>query len=31
MDIVWMVLRDRLDPLIAQLTALLPDENEGGA
>lgn len=31
LDIVWMVLRDRLDPLIAQLTALLPDENEGGA
>ncbi len=29
LDIVWMVLRDRLGPLIAQLAALVSDESEG--
>jgi uncharacterized protein with HEPN domain len=30
LDLVWMVLRDRLDPLIAELAALVPGETEGG-
>jgi uncharacterized protein with HEPN domain len=30
LDIVWMVLRDRLGPLIAELAALIPRESEGG-
>jgi uncharacterized protein with HEPN domain len=29
LDLVWMVVRDRLPPLIVQLAALIPDENEG--
>jgi uncharacterized protein with HEPN domain len=29
LDLVWMVLRDRLSPLIAQLAALVPEESEG--
>jgi uncharacterized protein with HEPN domain/predicted nucleotidyltransferase len=28
LDLVWMVVRDRLPPLIVQLAALIPDENE---
>lgn len=31
LDIVWMVLRDHLSPLIAQLATLIPDQSEGGA
>ena len=31
LDIVWMVLRDRLGPLIAQLATLIPDESDGEA
>ena len=31
LDLVWMVLRDRLGPLIAELTALVPDESESGS
>jgi uncharacterized protein with HEPN domain len=30
LDIVWMVLRDPLGPLIAQLVALVPGESESG-
>jgi len=30
LDLVWMVLCDRLGPLIAQLAALIPDDKEGG-
>lgn len=30
LDIVWVVLRDRLGTLIAQLAKLVPGENEGG-
>jgi len=26
LDVVWAVTRDHLDPLIAQLTRLIPDE-----
>jgi uncharacterized protein with HEPN domain len=29
LDIVWNVVRDHLDQLIAQLTRLIPDDNEG--
>ena len=29
LDLVWMVLRDHLSPLIAQLAALVPEESEG--
>ena len=29
LDLVWVVLRDRLGTLIAQLARLVPDENEG--
>jgi uncharacterized protein with HEPN domain len=28
LDLVWMVVRDRLSPLIVQLAALIPDERE---
>jgi uncharacterized protein with HEPN domain len=31
LDIVWMVLRDHLGPLIAQLRALVPNGSESGA
>jgi uncharacterized protein with HEPN domain len=30
LDVVWMVVRERLDPLIAQLMHLIPNEGEGG-
>ena len=30
LDLVWMVLRDRLGPLIAELARLIPDESEDG-
>jgi uncharacterized protein with HEPN domain len=30
LDLVWMVLRDHLDPLIAELGRLIPGESEGG-
>jgi uncharacterized protein with HEPN domain len=29
LELVWMVLRDRLDPLIAALAGLIPGEREG--
>jgi uncharacterized protein with HEPN domain len=31
LDLVWILLRDRLDPLIAILDKLVPREGEGGA
>jgi uncharacterized protein with HEPN domain len=30
LDLVWMVLRDHLGPLIAELAALVPGGSEGG-
>lgn len=30
LDLVWVVLRDRLGTLIDQLARLVPDENDGG-
>jgi len=30
-EVVWMVLRDHLDPLITQLTQIIPDERESGS
>ena len=31
LDLVWTVLRDRLDPLITTLVALVPDDGHAGA
>ncbi len=30
LDFVWMVLREHINPLIAQLTTLIPDQSDGG-
>jgi uncharacterized protein with HEPN domain len=30
LDLVWTVARDRLDPLIAELTPVVPDESDRG-
>jgi uncharacterized protein with HEPN domain len=30
LDLVWVVVRDRLGPLIAQLANFIPDDGEGG-
>jgi uncharacterized protein with HEPN domain len=30
LDVVWIVLRDHLDPLIVQLVALIPEESKSG-
>lgn len=31
LDLVWIVLRERLGPLIAELERLIPQESEGGS